>query len=244
MLNRMTLKAVTAAVVVLTAGAAARADFVDTFVVPNPSVAFDLSAGTPTFTRSGDPVAPFLSRQVNAFLLAEGSTSTSGRIGTFNGSGLFSLGTGDGARGYATATYSYSTPTNLAGTGTAFVFVFGQADLNVPFSVTVTSGTGGPTVTQTQSGVATAGSGTYTIPLSGFNLVDLTHVESIELSLNRDAAIGNSSIVTSADFRLTSIALTTPTPPTPVPAPPAAVLGLVALPLLGLYRSRRAVAVV
>jgi hypothetical protein len=53
--------------------------------------------------------------------------------------------------------------------------------------------------------------------------------------------VGDDSVLAARDFSLSSIALTTPQL-TPIPAPPAAVLGLVALPVLGLYRRSRKVA--
>ena len=211
-------------------GSAARADFViDNFSVPATQTSYSFDAvGTYTLSPP-DTIAPGVTRTTTITLL---SGPTPNAVNGVLGGGEFTLNTAVSSRGYANLSYSYATPQDLSASGPDVIFSFINADVNTPFSIRVTDANGASSV---QSGVITAsGSGTDTLPVSGFTGVDLSHVTSVVFELNRDMTRGDDSVVTAADVALGGVQFGSV-----VPAPPAAVLGLIAIPALGLWRYSR-----
>jgi hypothetical protein len=216
--------------VALLAGAAApaRADFVlDDFTTPNPATSFIPLGGTVGATTSRTDIFGGITRDILVTQTANSLGTAGGSqylVGTTNVGGRLALATAPYATANVSVNYAYASPQNLSAGGTALQMHFDFADFGVPFSVAISDGTH----TSTQSGSATSGSGIYSLNMSSFSGVDLTHVSNIDLLLN-----GGSSPVTSADFALSEVVITTPTP---VPAPPAALLAMAALPVLSVRR--------
>jgi hypothetical protein len=218
---------VAAVAVLVSVSSAAKADIViDDFTTPNPAIPYSLAAAVPsTYSQTDGNRSVTVTQIGNDFGT---SNATGGLIGTTPFGGRFILSTATGATAYANLVYSYATPLNLS-SGSTLKFSFTSTDLNVPFSVVVTSGSS----SSTQVGLVSSPTA-LSFDLTGFAGVDLTAVSSIELVLNKDVLSGAST--TSADFSISTVTVTTPVVNTAVPAPPALLLGLVALPVLGLRR--------
>ncbi|OWK36320.1 hypothetical protein [Fimbriiglobus ruber] len=232
MLKRMVLKAVAVAAALGLTGTAARADFViDDFSTPVTSTGYiQLAAGVgATSARGPETTAAGVTRNI---LVTQ--TQSDGSVGGTEwkvGGGTLSLATAPLTTANVDVTYTYSAPQNLSTAGTSLSVTFPFADLgNIPYVVTIGDGTN----TATQSGAITAGGNTYTLSLSGFTGVDLTHVTSIELLVN-----GGASPQISADFQISNVSVNTPNAPPSAPAPPAVVLMLAGVPALGLARAVR-----
>lgn len=224
---RRLLFAALATAATLAAPTAARAEYiVDNFNTPTQTFAIT-SAGTNPWTtpRSSSDwtgsatvtsTPTFTTGGVSGYLGAD----PDGIMG--NGLGVFS------GRATATATlqYSFTTPQDFSTIpGAGVVLRFADSDQNMPFTVTLGDGAGTATGTATTNGVP----GVYYIPFTELTgTVDFSSIDTLQVVVN-----GNPGALSGTDFVLTEVKIA------PVPAPAGVVLGLAALPGLGLWRLRR-----
>ena len=218
-----------------------RADFViDDFSVPSPASFYviDLLNGNP-FNRT-DAIDHGLTRDVNVNVVTPSPTnpnSASGFIGT-RPSGtpsgpLFSMDSDNSSTVVSTLSY-----TGFAGALANFSMVnaiklgflnldSGNNATTTPISIELITGAG----TLSFSGFASDSNTPFTFAayLDSFTGTgDLSNVTGLNVTIN-----GDENSRQAADFVLDNVSVS------PVPAPPAAVLGLMALPILGFYRRRQ-----
>lgn len=229
------------AVLALAAGFAvcgmARADIIiDDFSAPNPGIDYLITFNTTNGSTISTPnILPGVNRSITLTVTSPnpGINSMGGTIG--GPDGWFTMSLNNSSAGTALIVYDFAAPMNFVPTGVAGSLQYlSSADsgfgTDVPMNFVINT-TGGDlsfngfmslTSTFTPTDVA----------LSSFTGTgDLTEVTGMSIEI-----LGGQA----ADVALTAISITTPEPPDPdpIPAPPAAVLALLALPVLG-WRHRR-----
>ena len=225
----------------------ARADFViDDFSAPAPAQYYqiDLINGNP-YNRI-DSIANGLTRDLTVTVVNPSPTnpnSASGYIGTRPSTGapsgpIFSMDSDNSSTVTAALAYTgfSGMMANFASAGAInlgfFTLDSGTTSQTMPITIMLMTGSG--TLSYTGTAAESETPFTFSADLSNFTGTgDLSDVTGLKVTLN-----GTTSQEKAADYVLDNITVST------VPAPPAAILGLVALPVLGMYRRFRKPAVV
>jgi len=224
--------AATVAALVGAAGSA-RADIqIDDFSNPDPSKLYFISFATANPFHSSDALANGLTRDVTVTVTAPTPSLPTSANGTLGG-GQFSMFTDSLSTANSVISYSGFGSAGLGdfsgggSVGLNFTSLDSGGNIsNTPIAIDIqtASGTLSYKGTVDNAGQFSASLGSFTG--SG----DLTQVTGLKFTINGDPSLKG------ADFSVNSV--TTPTKA--VPAPPAAILGLVAFPLLGLWRRKKA----
>lgn len=235
MFARRPMLAAMAAVAVVAIPTVARAEYiVDNFTTPDSNTTFAItSAGTNPYTRSDTLSTGTSMERTRDLTITSNPVFSVGGVSGWVGpdpDGMFGNGLGVfSGRSKATTTlgYTFANPTDFTGIPNAgVVLTFADSDQNMPFMVTLGDTNGG-----TATGTAqTMGSpGVYYIPFTELTgTVDFSQIDSLDVVIN-----GNPGSLTGTDYVLTEVKIA------PVPAPAGVVLGLAALPVVGLWRLRR-----
>lgn len=207
-----------------------RAEYiVDNFTSPSGTTTISLSVSPPHTWNQNDSISG-ASRSITV-------QSTSGKPSVFGGvTGFLGYNSFDNVTGFgvysgdiaptSTLNYTFSSPMDFSTIPNAgVVLTFASSSMNTPFAVTL--GDGSSTATGTAQTTGTPG--VYYIPFEDLTgTVDYTSIDTLQVVIN-----GNPGAKPGADYVLTEVKIA------PVPAPAGLILGLVALPVAGLWRLRR-----
>ena len=206
----------------------ARAEYiVDNFTAPGGTTTFAVTNTPPNPWTQSDSISGanrtvsvlstpgFSSGGVSGFLGQDPDTSAHG-LGVFAGR----------ATARTTLDYTFTSPMDFSTIPNAgVVLTFADSDMNTPFTVTLGDGLNTATGTAFTGGTP----GTYYVAFDDLTgTVDFTSIDTLQVVIN-----SNPGALPGTDYVLTEVKIA------PVPAPAGLVLGLVALPVAGLWRLRR-----